>query len=241
MPKNKYKLRKFVCLGCGKEVEERRPSINTKYCSLECYRKSKRPQRATGKIVSCKFCGKKVYKRKVYLKSENLFCSTDCANKFAGRNKIKFICKICGNVFKLSKSLADGRKHDIKYCSIKCRNEDKEQMLMNSIKGNLAQQNKYGLNKLELEGRRILEDIGIDYEEQVLMFNKFLVDILIQEKNLIIQWDGIYWHTKPRRVLLDKSQDSYLKKCGYKVLRITDEEIKNDRGGVYDNIKRAIQ
>lgn len=73
------------------------------------------------------------------------------------------------------------------------------------------------------------------------MFNKFLVDILIPDKKIIIQWDGVYWHSKPKRVLLDKSQDAYLKKCGYKVLRITDVEMKNNKDKVYDNIQRAIQ
>ena len=48
-----YKIRKFKCLGCGKEVELRRAKDNLKYCSLDCYRKSARPQRKTGKEVKC--------------------------------------------------------------------------------------------------------------------------------------------------------------------------------------------
>jgi very-short-patch-repair endonuclease len=91
-------------------------------------------------------------------------------------------------------------------------------------------------------GREILLSLGIkNFNEQVLMFDKFLVDVLIPDKNLIIHWDGHYWHSKPRRILLDKSQDAYLEKCGYKVLRITDLEIKNNKERVYDNIKRAIR
>jgi very-short-patch-repair endonuclease len=57
---------------------------------------------------------------------------------------------------------------------------------------------------------------------------------------LVIQWDGIYWHTKPKRKRLDESQDAYLKKCGYRVLRITDLQIKEDINLVYDNIRKAI-
>ena len=114
-------------------------------------------------------------------------------------------------------------------------------MINCGINSAISQQKSKGLNKLELTGQRILTDIGIEFEEQVLMFNKFLVDVLIPTKNLIIQWDGVYWHSKPKRVILDKSQDAYLKKCGYTVLRITDTEIKNNKSLVYDNIKRAIQ
>ena len=94
---------------------------------------------------------------------------------------------------------------------------------------------------MELTGQNILKDIGVKFNEQVLMFNKFLVDVLIPEKNIVIQWDGYYWHTKPKRIKLDKSQDAYLTKCGYKVLRITDQDIKNNKEQIYANITRAIQ
>ena len=238
---NQYKVRKFRCIGCGKDVIARRPAPDTNYCSLACYRKSKRPKCATGKIITCRQCGKEVYKPKCQLKFNNHFCSISCANKYQGRNKTKFICKTCGDVFSLSKSLADNREFPTKYCSIVCRNKDPEWKRNACIEGNLVQQNKKGLNKLELAGRAILKDIGVDFREQVLMFDKFLVDALIVTKNLVIQWDGYYWHTRPDRVKLDKSQDAYLEKCGYKVLRITDHDIKNNREQVYANIASAIQ
>jgi len=105
----------------------------------------------------------------------------------------------------------------------------------------IRQQKKRGLNKLELAGRLILRDMGLDFNEQILMFDKFLADVLIKGRKLIIQWDGEYWHQKPKRKALDDSQDAYLGKCGYTVLRITDEQIKNELGVVYANIRRAIQ
>jgi len=236
---NQYKIRQFKCLGCGRIVKAQRAINKTSYCSLECWRKSKRPQRKTGKTIICEWCSKKVYKQKVHLKHKHHFCSLKCANKYQTRNKIKFICKICGGKFEWSKSRI--KNNNPLYCSWKCRLEDKEHIFKNAIKGNLIQQNKKGLNKLELTGQNILKDIGVKFNEQVLMFNKFLVDVLIPEKNIVIQWDGYYWHTKPKRIKLDKSQDAYLTKCGYKVLRITDQDIKNNKEQIYANITRAIQ
>jgi very-short-patch-repair endonuclease len=232
---NKYKTRKFKCIGCGKEVELRRAENKTNYCSINCYRSSKRPNRKTGKEICCEYCGASVYKPKGQLKKNN-FCSTDCANKWQGRNKIEFICKVCGEKFTWSKS-----RGEAKYCSIECRNKSEDWKINACIQGNLVQQNKKGLNKLELAGRKILQNLGIKFNEQVLMFNKFLVDVLIKDKPIIIQWDGEYWHNKPKRKQLDESQDAYLNKCGYKVLRFTDREIRNNRQKVYDNIQRAIQ
>jgi len=235
-----YKIRKFKCLGCGKEVELRRAKDNLKYCSLDCYRKSARPQRKTGKEVKCAMCGVSVYKNnKALKKSEKHFCSTDCANKYQAKDKLLFTCKICGKKFYWSKSRV--KTSNPLYCSWNCRLKDKEHIIKNSIKGNLIQQNKKGLNRLELSGRQILLDIGVKFQEQVLMFNKFLVDVLIPSKNLIIQWDGEYWHNKPERKQLDKSQDAYMTKCGYKVLRITDKQLKTNKEKVYEHITRAIQ
>jgi len=236
---NQYKLRQFKCLGCGKIVKLRRAKNKTKYCSLGCWQKSKHPQRKTGKIIKCEWCSKDVYKSKSFLeKYKHHFCSLSCANKYQARNKLTFICKICGKQFKWSKSRI--KDNNPLYCSWGCRLKDKEHIRQNAIKGNLVQQNKKGLNKLELVGRKMLQSLGIKFNEQVLMFNKFLVDVLLKDKKIVIQWDGVYWHSKTKRKQLDKSQDAYIKKCGYKVIRITDKQIKNDYQKVYDYLKRTI-
>ena len=41
--KNQYKIRKFTCLGCNKEVEARRSKNNLKFCSVSCHVKLKNP------------------------------------------------------------------------------------------------------------------------------------------------------------------------------------------------------
>jgi len=236
---NKYKMRRFKCLGCGEEVERRRSASKTQYCSLDCYRSSGRPNRKTGKAVNCAFCGKATYKPLYQLNHKNNFCSSHCANAYQGRNKVDFICKVCGNKFRWSASRLT--TNNPIYCSMDCRNADTEHMVNCGLTSTIRQQKKRGLNKLELAGRLILRDMGLDFNEQILMFDKFLADVLIKGRKLIIQWDGEYWHQKPKRKALDNSQDAYLGKCGYTVLRITDEQIKNELGVVYANIRRAIQ
>jgi len=232
------KVRSFNCLTCGKQ-ETKRCQPGTKYCSLECYRKE-RPSRKTGKIVKCNFCSKEVYKSKVFLrKSINHFCSKDCTNKFKIKPKLYFNCKTCSKEFCWSKSRL--KQANPKYCCMICRNKDTEHMVRTGVNSTLIQQKEKGLNKLEIKGREILTSFNIEFKEQELMFNKFLVDVLIESKKLIIQWDGEYWHTKPKRKALDKSQDSYLNKCGYIVLRITDKEIKNNLTQVYANITKSVQ
>ncbi len=232
---NQYKTREFICIGCGKKVKEKRPKNKLNYCSLECYRKSERPNAKTGKMIKCNLCGREVYKQKVFLSNGKiLFCSKNCANKYQGRNKLKFICKICGKEFYWSKSRT--KEHNPLYCSLRCRDRDpkRKEMLRNL---NILQQNLKP-NNLEKKGYGILESLNTKFKKQLLIGNKFLVDTFIPKYNLIIQFDGDYWHGNPkkykifsdrqkRRRAIDKSQNAYFKKCGFNLLRIWESEIDN--------------
>jgi very-short-patch-repair endonuclease len=214
-------------------------TYNKKTQHLACWRKWSRPSRLTGKIIKCEHCWKEVYKNKSSLeKSDNLFCSLKCANKYQWRNKDKYTCKICWKYFEWSPSRK--KDHAPKYCWIECRNKCEVWKLNSVIKWNLIQQNMKWPNKLELAGRKILQDLWIEFEEQVLMFEKFCVDVYVKSKNTVIQRDWIYRHSKPKRKQLDKSQDAYMKKCWVKVLRFTDNDIYNLTDDVYENIKRTI-
>ena len=236
----------LICDYCNKEYKTYiRPRCKKHYCSKECSAKGKDTRIQT----NCKFCNKKILVRKNELK-ENNFCSHECLNNWQKRNKIELTCKICGNKFYRSASWLKQKQGY--YCSLKCRNEDESWKEKSVYKGNEIQCKKKGLNKLEIKGNEILDKLNIEYKNQYLINNKICVDVFIPNKNLIIQWDGNYWHGKnknyedlePRikkRVDLDKSQDKYLKKCGYKVLRFWEDEIKEKEDYVYDIIKRAIQ
>lgn len=230
-----------VCPVCGKSFYKKGNPVHGVYCSKTC----SGLHRKNGAVIKCARCGQEVYKQNTYIKKyRELFCSKECANAYQGRNKIKYICKICNKDFTWSPSRIT--QANPTYCSMECRNQDKDRLLENSLKGNYAQAHKNGLNKLELAGKAILDDLKIDYQEQAPMFKKFLVDILIEDAKLVIQWDGNYWHCHPdyapfserqiRRAKLDKSQDAYLKKAGYRVLRIWDSDVKTRPGWVKEEI-----
>ncbi len=236
-----YAERSFTCIGCNKVITKRTSKSNTKYCTLQCYRTSKRPNLLNGKVIKCDNCGCDTYKSLSFLKkTTNHFCSVKCANEYQSRDKIKLNCYTCNKSFEVSKSkTVNGLNR--KYCSIDCRNDDDEHMKNTSLKANMANLNKVGLNRLEKKGSDILNDLNIEHETQVPMFGKFIVDVLIKNKKIIVQWDGEYWHNKPKRKNLDISQDLYLNKCGYKVIRITDKQIKNNINEVYQTITDLIK
>lgn len=251
MTKGSYKERTIVCVSCGK-THTAKMKAGRKYCSSECRYSGPRPSRRTGKDVACGNCNKEIYRNARQLEQASThFCSVTCANVFQSKDKLKFVCKTCNSDFFWSKSRI--KEHNPTYCSMECRNNDPEWIRNACIGGNLVQMTKKGLNKLELIGRAILKECDVDFMEQVLIADKFLVDVLIPSHNIVIQWDGDYWHghssklkngipdrRQTKRMNLDKSQDAYMKKCGYRVLRFWEHEVLSESSG-NDYIKTRIQ
>lgn len=246
-----YALRTIICNNCNQSITKRQPA-NRKFCSRECFLNSPRHDRKNGSIIKCEMCEKEVYKAKVHLENhKHHFCSINCANKFQSINKIEFTCKICSKLFYLSKSLT--KQRNPKYCSISCRNDDPEWIFNACITGNAFQNRSKLPTKIEVMGNSILTNLGLNFVDQCLINDKIIVDVYIKEYNLIIQWDGEYWHGHPtklkkgipdkrqeKRMKYDKSQNAYLLKCGYNILRFWGNEITQEYNNKSDYIRRTI-
>lgn len=252
MSSPKYKERTIICGYCGK-THTARMKPGRKFCSADCKNKAPKPERKTGKQLECGMCSKIIYVSKSSLeKRQNHFCSRKCANNYQAKDKLKFVCKTCNKDFFWSKSRI--KEHNPTFCSIDCRNQDEDWYKNAVIYGNIVQQRKKGRNKLELLGKSILDTMEVSFDEQVLLFDKFLVDVYLPNHNVVIQWDGDYWHGHPsklkngkpdarqeKRMKLDRSQDAYMKKCGITVIRFWENEVIREVSGENDYIKRTIR
>lgn len=65
---------------------------------------------------------------------------------------------------------------------------------------------------------------GYKFERQVPV-GPFIVDFLCPEKRLVIEIDGDSHDTQ---IDYDKRRDRYLRKAGYRVLRLTNRDVTND-------------
>jgi very-short-patch-repair endonuclease len=74
---------------------------------------------------------------------------------------------------------------------------------------------------------KILDTIGIEYETQK-QIGPYFVDIYIPSRNLIIECDGEWWHSRPEQIKYDRARDIYLKKRGYHLLRLPERIIKSE-------------
>lgn len=80
---------------------------------------------------------------------------------------------------------------------------------------------------LEIAVYEVLTNMGIPFEQEKPI-GPFYADFYIEDKRLIIECDGYYWHSFPWQKERDKNRDCWLIKNGYKVARITEHEINTD-------------
>lgn len=218
---------------------------NKLYCSRDCYN-VRRPNMVKRNVIQkqCKLCNIIFETNRASAK----FCSESCYQMNRANTNIRLNCGNCGNEFSVSKYRYE--KGLVKYCSMKCRNTSDEWINSNIIK-NINQLHKIGLNKLELAGRTLLNELNIEFLEQTLVCGKFVVDVLIPDKKIVIQWDGDYWHGNPnflkngkpnklqnKNIEKDIRVNNELTKNGYRVLRFWQSDVDNNPEFVVETIKK---
>jgi very-short-patch-repair endonuclease len=129
-----------------------------------------------------------------------------------------------------------------------CRNACPDWKRNAVIAGNLAQQRRQKPTSLEENGSAILRELGLSFSTQVLISDKFVVDAVVDGTSLVIQWDGDYWHgyrnpgpRQTKRMNLDRSQDAYMRKCGYTVLRFWEHDVSQSKEMVKDSIRKTLE
>lgn len=105
-------------------------------------------------------------------------------------------------------------------------------------------------NKVEAAGYALLDAMGVSYEPQAVFKGKFTPDALIPSVKLVVQFDGDYWHDRKgastearirRRVALDRSQDAYIRACGWQVVRLWESDLKADPEGCAEKVRQHLR
>lgn len=105
-----------ICPQCGKEFSYMK-SKERKYCSRECFCKSKQ----TGTEIICDNCGKLFYRRQYHIdkqktRGQNSFCCTRCQKEYLHKQTYEIRkCEICGQEFEVSKLSTQ------RFCSDECQ------------------------------------------------------------------------------------------------------------------------
>ena len=231
-----------ICEQCGTEyLTNARSYAEAKFCSVDCRNARNRGEQVHKRAPKikriCQHCGKQFEVRKSVGKNA-LYCSKKCFHASGkltpGRGsdnpkwkpKITVACAYCGKQFETYPS----RNGRTKYCC------NTHRML-----GNLKRFAAGERTDIERAMSTALRKNRIAFDEQVVMFGKFMVDFKLADYPIIVQCDGAYWHNRPDAKRRDKGQDAYLVKAGYIVLRFTDNQLLHQMPSCIQTIKQAIK
>lgn len=233
----------FTCETCGTRSYGFR-NRSKRWCSRACAAAARR----TGETRACAQCGAAFY---VTAGRAALglgrFCSLACHNAHQGRSKTSHECKVCGQTFRWSPSRSASGNYRITYCSLTCRDADPERRAMLLAMNERLQLGR--MTRVEALGYALLDSVGVDYRRQVSFGGKFTPDAVIPAARLVVQFDGDYWHdragtsTEPRiqrRVALDRSQDAYVRACGWEVVRFWESELRDIPAACADRLSQLL-
>jgi hypothetical protein len=68
----------------------------------------------------------------------------------------------------------------------------------------------------------------------------FLIDFLWEQKQVIVETDGRETHETPTAFQDDRRRDQFLAAAGYRVLRITWDQMRSEPRGVLERVSRAL-
>lgn len=233
--KQRYK-KKVICPECKKVfwTSKKNP---LKHCSMECRNKSYIGKNKTGNIRICPICKKEFYVIKSRLnRKEGIYCSRKCRDKALNKSieqrikegsLVELECAWCGKKFIRSRCFKDIQR----YCSKRCARISNNE------------------TAIETKTRKELEKFKVYFEQEKPIKKAngkrfYFIDFFLPP-NVIIECDGKFWHNPekfPKSYRKDSIKRDYLKKSGFKLYSLKEEEInKNINKLIKDILKENPQ
>lgn len=246
----------FHCLRCSEPFTvipfhaERGVGV---YCSVICRAAAKHEAGTTP--CTCLHCGTDFRAHNWDVaQGWGRYCSKECRND-ARTTKVERVCEICGDGFLIKKSHAE--KGNGRFCGRACHSVHQAtdpDLRQRRIKMLQAQLDQKTPTRCELMLYVLMDQLVGDgnWERQHAVFH-WVVDAAIPGQKVVIQADGDFWHGKkaadnggsaPDFVIAavnrDRSQDAYLAKAGWRILRLWESELLGDPEWCLRRIKRFL-
>lgn len=218
------------------------------YCSRECYRRGNDKRL----LRICKSCGEQFYAdHSLVQKGFGFYCSRDCWFKLFEQQRKQVICRQCFKNFSVYQAVY--KKHP-KFCSKKCKDDFNRDYIIkvcktckkefeiprwevNKGKGSFCSRRCHrlfsGESSIETIIRLQLEKMSESFEQEV-KFGKYHVDFYLPNRKLVLECDGEYWHKTEKARQRDRKKDKFLQAQGYKVLRLAEQDIREQK---YEQLK----
>ena len=89
------------------------------------------------------------------------------------------------------------------------------------------ERNKLHFTNIEEKVKDYLDKKCVDYIFQLPTRTGFVIDFVILKQKIAIEVDGTHWHSSKEAKKRDRFKDYMLRREGWKVIRIKEEEIDN--------------
>lgn len=90
-------------------------------------------------------------------------------------------------------------------------------------------------SSIELAVQAELVSMNVPFIPQHRVGPRYVADLFVPSRNLIIECDGTYWHRNTAE--RDRKRDEYCRNAGYTVVRLSEKEI---RAGAYERLRCAL-
>jgi G:T-mismatch repair DNA endonuclease (very short patch repair protein)/endogenous inhibitor of DNA gyrase (YacG/DUF329 family) len=207
----------FTCQGCGRIVETNLSGAKRLYCSMQCRKEHKKHE------ITCEVCGTVKRVTLIQIKQGRRFCSLKCSQKVLNISLRETVtCEQCGKEFSVQRYRTN---QGVRFCSHSCRS------IFNITHGVMASP-----TTIELMLYQALDVLGIEYIPQHPMPEAGTVpDAYVPALKLVLYADGDYWHNLPKQAARDVRQDKRLASLGYRVVRLSEADLRRDALGVVRN------
>ena len=227
IPYNKFPERMLCCAFCHKEVPVSGALRNRKYCDAACRIASTRGRVSHKKQIpielSCQWCRKSFAVTASY--KSRRYCSRQCASNgktlirgkehhlYIAASHVERRCATCGTRFAVKRAIV--LKGQGRFCSRAC------------VGAYSVALQKGRPSSLERRVATVLTQLGEPYYAQMPL-GPWCADFFLPRLNLVLECDGIYWHTQEHVQVRDRRKDGWLRKHGYGIVRLTEAEIRAD-------------
>lgn len=229
------------CSNCGNNIERNKYGLKDNsiyFCSKKC--ESEYRVKSARDVRKCEMCEKDF----ICKKSDKLrFCSVTCQSEWqrvfrSGENHPSYKHEITSNMrikkceFCGAEMIGTPKRFETqKYCSYSCKTKD----------------NPKTMTFPHRETIRILEELEIPYETEYRL-DRYSIDCVILDSNLLIEVMGTFWHCDRRvylnpvddiqikSIIRDKKKNRIIKSKGYSVLYVWEKDISED----YETCKKLI-
>jgi very-short-patch-repair endonuclease len=164
--------------------------------------------------TKCPTCGKEFSARATL---HQRFCSKECTD-ISFQHRITLVCQICQKSF-----IVRAKARSQKYCSRACRT--------------------IGIGKTESYIEKIMAHVLSENDIDVIpqySVGPYTIDFAIPDRLIAIECDGDYWHSLPDSHARDQRKDKFLYGRGWRVIRLSETEIKTDTVHCLSKIKQAL-